>query len=498
MNRITVDAEAGTHTISRHIYGHFAEHLGRCIYGGFWVGEDSQIDNVRGIRSDVVDALKAIHIPNLRWPGGCFADEYHWKDGIGPRSERPSMINTHWGGVSENNSFGTHEFFDLCEQLGSEPYICGNVGSGTVHEMQQWVEYATSSGDSPMTQLRRKHGRDEPWAITFWGVGNESWGCGGSMKPAHYASEYRRYQTYLRNFGDNKLYKIACGANSDDYEWTEVLMQEVRERSGRYLMKGLSLHYYALGGPWPPAQPATGFDEEAWIAVLADAVKMDELLTEHISIMDRYDPEKNVDLIVDEWGTWYSVEPGTNPGFLYQQNTMRDAFVTALTLDIFNRHGARVKMANLAQTVNVLQAPILTEENGARLVLTPTYHVFGMYKAHQDATFLPLEIQVEAYELDGRTLPAVSGTASHGPDGAIQLTLSNIMPHRALELSCSFQGFSPQTVEGQILQAETMDAHNTFEAPMNIGPQPFNDIQLDREQLSLTLPAMSILTLTLT
>lgn len=497
MNHITVNADDGKHTISRHIYGHFAEHLGRCIYGGFWVGEDSDIAHTRGIRSDVVEALRAINIPNLRWPGGCFADEYHWRDGIGPRSERPSMINTHWGGVTENNHFGTHEFLDLCEQLGCEPYICGNVGSGTVLEMQRWVEYLTYDGDSPTTQLRRKHGRAEPWSIKFWGVGNESWGCGGSMHPAYYANEFRRFQTYLRDFGGNKLYKIACGANSDDYEWTEVLMQEVRDRSGRYPLNGLSLHHYALGSTWPPDRAATGFDEAAWIAVLADAARMDELLIRHISIMDSYDPENSVNLIVDEWGSWYRVETGTNPGFLYQQNTLRDAFVAALTLDIFNRHGERVKMANIAQTVNVLQAPILTEEGGERLVLTPTYHVFDMYKGHQDATLLPLKIQSETYSTADHALPSVSGTASRDAVGTVHLTLSNVMPHRSLELSCHLRGFSPKTVTGQILTAQAIDAHNSFETPTNVIPRPFEGVHLDEDRLSFTLPAMAIVALTL-
>ena len=338
MNHITINADQGKQTISRHIYGHFAEHLGRCIYDGVWVGEDSPIPNTRGMRNDIVEALRALNIPNLRWPGGCFADEYHWMDGIGPKDQRPTMVNTHWGGVTENNHFGTHEFLDLCDQLGCEPYICGNVGSGTVQEMQQWVEYISFDGISPMADLRRGNGRDEPWPLRYWGVGNENWGCGGSMTAEFYADQYRRYQTYVRNFGDEPIYKIACGAADDDYHWTETLMRMARGRGGRLLMDGLSLHYYTFGAQRRPHLSATEFRRSEWFEVLQAALKMGELVQRHSTIMDQYDPEKKVGLIVDEWGTWYEVEPGTNPRFLYQQNTLRDALVAAVTFDIFNQH----------------------------------------------------------------------------------------------------------------------------------------------------------------
>ena len=420
MNKLTINADLGDKTISRHIYGHFAEHLGHCIYGGLFVGKDSPIPNTNGMRNDVVAALRNLNIPNLRWPGGCFADEYHWMDGIGPKAQRPTMINTHWGGVTEDNSFGTHEFFELCEQLGCEPYICGNVGSGTVQEMQQWVEYITFDGISPMANLRRENGRSEPWRIKYWGVGNENWGCGGNMRPEYYADVYRQFQTYVRNFGDNQIFKIAGGANSFDYKWTETLMANTKGGHGRFLMHGLSLHYYTLGGEWPPHLPATGFGEAEWFAILRDAHRMDELLQRHATIMDRYDPDKEVGLIVDEWGTWYTAEPGSHPGFLYQQNSLRDALVAAIHFDIFHRHCDRVHMANIAQTVNVLQAMILTEEGSDRMVLTPTYHVFDMYKVHQNATLLPLTLESDNYAYGDATLPAISATASRDGNGRIQ------------------------------------------------------------------------------
>jgi alpha-N-arabinofuranosidase len=496
MNQLTINTDLGDQTINRHIYGHFAEHLGRCIYGGIYVGEDSDIPNTRGMRNDVVAALRQLNIPNLRWPGGCFADEYHWMDGIGPKAKRPKMVNTHWGGVTEDNSFGTHEFFELCEQLDCEPYICGNVGSGTVQEMQQWVEYITFDGISPMADLRRKNGRSEPWRIKYWGVGNENWGCGGNMRAEYYADVYRRFQTYVRNFGDNKIFKIAGGANSFDYNWTEVLMANTRGGHGRFMMNGLSLHYYSLGGNWPPSLPATGFAEEEWFNILRDARRMDELLQRHGTIMDQYDPEKEVGLIVDEWGTWYAVEPDTNPGFLYQQNSMRDALVAALHFDIFHSHCDRVHMANIAQTVNVLQAMVLTEEGSDRMLLTPTYHVFEMYKVHQDATLLPLNLESEAYTYDDASMPAISATASRDSAGHVHISLSNADPHTNHTVTCALRGIKAGKINGRILTAEAMDAHNTFDEPEVVQPVTFNGAHLNGEQLTIEMPAKSVVTLT--
>ncbi|RPI20327.1 MAG: alpha-N-arabinofuranosidase, partial [Acidobacteria bacterium] len=380
-NKVVINADQGKDRISRHVYGHFSEHLGSCIYGGIWVGEDSTIPNVRGIRKDVVEALRRIKVPNVRWPGGCFADTYHWKDGIGPREKRPTIVNVHWGGVTENNHFGTHEFMDFCDQVGTEPYFCGNVGSGTVQEMAEWVEYTTFDGKSPMADLRRTNGRDKPWKISLWGVGNEVWGCGGNMRPAYYADVYRQYRSYLRNYGSNRLFRVACGASDANYDWTEVLMREAGSH-----MDGLSLHFYTVLN-WRNKGSATDFDESGWFSILKKTLEMETLIERHSAVMDKYDPQKRVALAVDEWGTWYDVEPGTNPGFLYQQNTLRDALVAAINLNIFNNHCSRVRVANIAQMINVLQAVILTRDD--KLILTPTYHVFDLYKVHHDATLLP-------------------------------------------------------------------------------------------------------------
>ncbi|MFO0890055.1 MAG: alpha-N-arabinofuranosidase [Isosphaeraceae bacterium] len=487
-NRLVIHADQGKETINRNIYGHFSEHLGHCIYEGFYVGEKSAIPNTRGIRNDIVEALKKSKIPVLRWPGGCFADEYHWMDGIGPKEKRPTMINTHWGGVTEDNSFGTHEFMDLCAQLGCEPYICGNLGSGSVREMQQWVEYITSDGVSPMTDLRKKNGREQPWKLTYFGVGNENWGCGGTMTPEYYADQYRRYATYVRNFGGNRIFKVACGPNGADYKWTDVLMREAGRQMG-----GLALHYYC--GTGNRSRSATKFEEDDWFALLKKALRIEELVTKHTEIMDRHDPRKRVALIVDEWGAWHQVEPGTNPGFLYQQNTLRDALVAGVSLNIFNRHCDRVRMANIAQTVNVLQAMILTDK--ARMLLTPTFHVFEMFAVHQDATLLPTELTATAYRFDNEEIPGVSVSASRDKEGKIHVTLCNLNPSQAAELACEIKGAKASPASGRVLTAGTIQAHNTFDEPDRIKPAEFRDFRAEGDGFRVNLPSKSVVVLTL-
>jgi alpha-N-arabinofuranosidase len=479
--------------INRNIYGHFSEHLGRCIYEGIWVGENSPIPNTNGIRNDVTEALRKIKIPVLRWPGGCFADEYHWQDGIGPRENRKEMINTHWGGVVESNHFGTHEFLDLCAQLGCEPYINGNVGSGTVREMSEWVEYMTFGGVSPMSKQRERNGRKEPWKVTYFGIGNENWGCGGNMRPEYYADLFRQYQTYVRNYGENKIHRIACGPNVADYNWMEVLMRE----AAKY-MDSITLHHYTIAGPtWTEKGSATGFEESEWFTVMKSALRMEELITKHSVIMDKYDPDKRVGLIVDEWGTWHSVEPGTNPGFLYQQNTMRDALVAGLNFNIFHKHCERVRMANIAQTVNVLQAVILTE--GEKMLLTPTYHVFDLFKVHQDAELLDLTLDCGRYIYNGEEIPELSASASRDSEGKIHISLCNLNHAENSSVSLELRGMGGYSlnVSGTILTADAMDAHNTFDQPEAVKPQSFSGFALENERLSINLPRMSVVVLEL-
>jgi len=488
-NRLVIHADKPGAQISRNIYGQFSEHLGRCVYEGIWVGEDSPIPNTRGIRNDVVEALKKIHVPALRWPGGCFADEYHWKDGIGPREQRPAMINTHWGGVVENNHFGTHEFMDFCEQIGAAPYICGNVGSGTVQEMMEWVEYLTSDAHSPMANLRRQNGREQPWKVPYFAVGNESWGCGGNMTPEFYADNFRRYNTFVKDYPGNRIYRVAGGANVSDYNWTEVLMKQARSQ-----MNGLSLHYYTLPtGNWSHKGSATEFTETEWHKTLSAAAGMDVLVSRHSAIMDRYDPQKKIGLVVDEWGTWYDVEPGTNPGFLYQQNTLRDALVAGVTLNIFNQHCDRVKMANIAQMINVLQAMILTDKE--KMTVTPTYHVFEMYTMHHDATLLPSELQSEDYALGSEKIPAVSASASRDSAGKIHVSLCNLNPNRPVEVTCELQGARAQKLSGRVLTAAGMNAHNSFENPEAVKPAEFSDFKTSAGGFAVTLPAKSVVVL---
>ncbi len=487
--KVSILADEGQHTISKHIYGHFSEHLGRCIYGGIWVGEDSPIPNISGYRKDVFDALKNLNIPNLRWPGGCFADEYHWKDGIGPRQDRPEMINTHWGGVVEDNSFGTHEFLNFCKLLGTEPVICGNVGSGTIEEMSDWVEYINFDGKSPMADLRRANGKEDAWGIKYWGVGNESWGCGGNMTPEYYANEYRRYATYTRNYGDYRLYKIAGGANSWDLGWTEVLMKNIPHG----LMDGISLHYYTVPHTWNKKGPATGFDEEDYFITLKKAGEMEELIEQHSTIMDKYDKDKRIGLIVDEWGNWFDVEPGTNPGFLYQQNSLRDALTAGMTLNIFNNHADRVKMANIAQTVNVLQAIILTNESG--IVLTPTYHVFDLYRPHMDALLLPTYVKGPDYEYNGDYQRALSISASKGKDGEINITIVNLDPSSDVSADFNIVGIDENSVSGKYISSEKFNDYNSFENPEVVKIKELKDLKISKDRLNVILPAMSVVLL---
>lgn len=490
---LAINTDTSTsHQISRHIYGHFAEHLGRCIYDGFWVADTMKVPKKDRIRLDVVDALKRIKIPNLRWPGGCFADEYHWRDGIGPRAQRPKMVNTNWGGVTEDNSFGTHEFMELCELLNCEPYIAANVGSGTVEEMAKWVEYFNFNGVSPMANLRKQNGHAAPWKVSFWGVGNESWGCGGEMTPEFYADQYRRYATYARNYPGAPLKKIASGANTSDYRWTEVLMKNVGPR----LMWGLTLHYYTLpNNSWPPKGSATQFDEKEYFNTMKNCLRMEELVTKHSAIMDQYDSAKRVALLVDEWGIWTEVEPGTNPGFLYQQNSLRDALIAGTTLNIFNNHSDRVRGANLAQSINVLQSLILTR--GRQMVLTPTYHVFDLYKVHQDATYLPVQFTSPDYSIGDQKIPALNVSASRDSTGTIHITLVNLDPNKNLQLKATFATVPWQRVNGTMVTSAKVTDINTFEKPDNVRVQVFGGAKKQGNDLVVDLPAKAVVMLEL-
>ena len=476
-------------TINKNIYGHFAEHLGRCIYEGMWVGEESPIPNTRGIRNDILAALKNLNIPVLRWPGGCFADEYHWRDGIGPRDKRPRRINTTWGGVIETNAFGTHEFLDLCEMIGADAYVGGNVGSGTPQEMMEWVEYMTSGSNSALAVLRRQNGREKPWKIPYFGVGNESWGCGGNMRPEYYADEYRRFANFIKSYSGNRVQKIASGANEDDYNWTEVLMSKAAPT-----VQGFSLHFYTLPtGNWERKGSATRFGEDQWHSTLVRTLRMDELIQKHSAIMNKYDPQKRVGLIVDEWGTWYDSEQGKDLGMLFQQNSIRDAIVAGINLNIFNQHCDRVQMANLAQTINVLQAIILTDKE--RMILTPTYHVFEMYKVHQNGTLIPAEVTAPQYRFGEMSIPSLHASASRDKSGRFHVSIVNLDPNRDAKLTMKIAGAPAGNITGRVLTAPAMNTTSTFDNPGKVKPEQFTGFKIEGDRILLNLPSKSVVVL---
>jgi alpha-N-arabinofuranosidase len=477
--------------LDRHVFGQFAEHLGHGIYGGIWVGEGSPIPNTHGYRNDVLAALRELKVPVIRWPGGCFADEYNWREGIGPRDKRPVRVNTNWGGVEEPNAFGTHEYMDFTELVGADAYISGDIGSEPPRDMAEWVEYITSPTRSTLADERRANGRDRPWKLPYFGVGNEVWGCGGNMRAEYAADNYRRYQTFVKVPAGETLMKIASGPNVDDYAFTDTMM-----RIAAPLLGGLSLHYYTVPtGVWAHKGPATGFGEDQYISAVERGLRMDELLTRHSAIMDKYDPQRRVALVVDEWGVWTDVDAGTNPGFLRQQNSLRDALIAAATLDIFAGHAERVRMANIAQMVNVLQAMILTD--GAKMMLTPTYYVFDMYKGFQDATVLPLDIRSPVYRAAGVEVPAVKAAAVRGADKTVHISLVNFDPHHGATVTIGLAGLAPQAVTGRVLTGPAVDSVDTFAAPETVSPKPFTGARLSGEVLTVEAPAKSVVVLDL-
>lgn len=492
-NNIQIDVTKAKDTINKNIYGHFSEHLGRCIYDGFYVGDSNKtIPNKNGIRLDVIAALKKMKIPVLRWPGGCFADTYHWRDGVGSKSTRPSMLNVWWGNVREDNSFGTNEFLNMCEELGTEAYLSGNVGSGTPQELTDWVKYTTyPNGSGPMTDLRTANGRSTPWKVGFWGLGNEAWGCGGNMKAEYYANIYRQYATFMTNWNNSdKLYRIASGASDDDYHWTEVMMKELPAS----MFDALGLHHYSVID-WNKKGPATNFTEKEYFITMQRALLMEELVTKHSAIMDKYDPKKKKALAVDEWGGWYDVEPGTNPAFLFQQNTMRDAMIAGSNLNIFNNHADRVKMANLAQAINVLQAVILTDKE--KMILTPTYHVMEMYNVHQDALMLPLTVTSADYIFGKEKLKAVNASASRDKNGVTHISLVNIDPNKEHTITINIKGASYKSVTGRILKSARMQDYNSFDEPEKIKPTSYDGAKLAANKITLKIPATSVIVLEL-
>lgn len=498
---LTVDASKTGAKIDRNIFGQFAEHLGHGVYEGVWVGPDSPIPNTRGIRNDVVAALKAIKVPNVRWPGGCFADEYHWRKGIGAAGSRVVTLNPNWGGVIEPNTFGTHEFMDFMSQIGSEAYLSANVGSGTPQEAAEWLEYLTTAQPSTLGKERGANGHPAPYKVAYLGIGNESWDCGGNMTPDYYLSQLKAYSRFVRNFNPaqqtaNQMLKIAVGPGGIEPRWTawtETIMKAWQGHSWSWDIDGLSMHSYTVVR-WPPAYKSVGFGETEYSQILRSTLDMEKLVTTHSAIMDKYDPAKKIALVVDEWGAWYAPLPGSDPGFLVQQNSLRDAILASLNLNIFARHADRVRMANIAQMVNVLQAMIVTDKE--KMVLTPTYHVFRMYVPFQDATFVPVAFEAGTYTHGDVTLPRVDAIAAKDGAGVLWLAVTNIDPTRPVEVSARLVGITLKTVSGETLTAAAVDSVNSFEAPGTVAPQPVS-AKLVGDELTLTLEPKSVTVLSI-
>jgi alpha-N-arabinofuranosidase len=493
---LSVDVSKTGAKIDRNIFGQFTEHLGHGIYEGIWVGPDSTIPNTRGIRTDVVTALKALKVPNVRWPGGCFADEYHWHKGIGPADQRVVSLNPNWGGVTEPNTFGTREFMDFLDQIGAEAYISVNVGSGTPQEAAEWLEYMTAAAPTTLAKERAANGHPAPYKVALLGIGNESWDCGGNMTPDYYVSQMKIYSRFVRNFNPeqqdkHQMLKIAVGPGGGESrwtEWTEAVMKAYQQHTWSWDINGLSMHNYTVGH-WPPSYTSTGFGETEYSQILKFTLEMDGLISKHSAIMDKYDPQKKVALVVDEWGAWYAPSPGTNPGFLVQQNSLRDAILAALNLNIFARHADRVRGANIAQMINVLQSMIMTDKE--KMVLTPTYYVFKMYVPFQDATFVPVAFDAGTYTHGDISLPRVDAIAAKDKAGKLWLAITNLDPNQPVEIEASLTGITAKSAAGETLTTPKVDSVNTFDAPNTVVPKPVS-AKAQNGKLALKLEPKSV------
>ena len=491
---VTVDtAHPGT-KLDRHVFGQFAEDLGTGLYGGIWVGRGSAIPNTRGIRNDVVAALRELHVPDVRWPGGCYADEYHWQDGVGPVAKRRPQPNFNWGGVIESNEFGTDEFMDFVDQVGSEAYISVNVGSGTVQEAADWLQYMTADAATGWGKERAANGHAAPYKVAMLGLGNESWDCGGHMSAAEYGSELKRFAKFVHNWNEQQpMQKIAVGPGGEKTEYTDMVMKTWKENADwDWNIDGMSLHSYTVGH-WPPSWPATDFAESDYARVLKETLQMDPLIQSHSAIMDRYDPQKKISLVVDEWGAWYAPTKGSTPGFLQQQNSQRDAVLAALNLNIFSRHADRVRHTNIAQMINVLQAMILTD--GPRMTLTPTYHVFRMYVPFQDAAILPVSFSAGTYRVGEFELPRIDVIAAKTAQGKIAVAITNVDAGRPATVEVELKELSSGRAEGETLAAPKVDSINTFDNPKAVAPKAVT-AAIRKGRLTLTVPPASVTVVT--
>jgi len=494
--KVLVHADREVGVVRPEFHSHFAEHLGSCVYGGIWVGRNSPLPNVNGFRKAAVDYLKALGVPVLRWPGGCYADDYHWREGIGPH--RPKRVNIHWGNYTEDNSFGTHEFVAFCRLIGAEPYIAANVGTGSPREMRDWIEYCNFPGGSELSDERAANGSREPFGVRYWGVGNELWGCGGNMRPEQAADEFRRFASFARTFGDSRLYLVGCGPNGNDHRWTRGFMDTLA--GGRPMPDGYSMHYYENG-----SLPTEQFTAEAMYAQLNLFPRVEQAIIQQRDLLDTYDPARKIGLILDEWGVWDRIPASDEQkyGRLWQQSTMRSAVAAALGLNLFNRQADKLYMCNIAQMVNVLQSVLLTEgPESPKCVRTTTYYAFQLFQPHRGKTAV-------AVEADGNRLPdpaaAPAGRAapaSPPPDLSVSasrrgpaLVISFVNPRHDLdmEVDCTLRGIVGRTGHAQILHDSDLNAANGFDGPERIVPKP-HDVTVEAGRLRLGLPAMSVCT----
>lgn len=504
-----VRADAPGAVIERDLFGQFAEHLGTGIYGGVWVGPDSSIPNVRGIRSDVVAALRELRVPFVRWPGGCYAEEYHWRNGVGPVSARRRTLNYSWGNVVEPNTFGTHEFMDFIDQIGAEAYVNVNVATGSAEEAADWFEYMTSSQPTDLALARQANGRAAPWKIKYLGIGNESWACGGAMTAQAYIDRMKTFAQFTRNLNPDQngpvrfirspdaMRRIAVGPrDGDDAAWTEALMEAWSKRDkNSWGLEAIQLHHYTSGpaGVW--RDPGSGFSEHDYAITLKNTVAVDKAITDQSAIMDRYDPDRQVALSIDEFGIWLAGAPGTNGMFLQQENSLRDGIVASIYLNTFARHADRVRIAAIAQMVNVLQAMLLTD--GDRMVRTPTYWVYRMYRPFQNARVLPLEMDGGSWVSGDVSLKQVDGLAARAEDGSILVALTNFDPGKPFTVSARVTGERPGTVTGETLTGPAIDSVNSFASSDTVRPHPIT-ATVREGRLQVVLPPRSVTVLRLT
>ena len=508
--------------IAPEIYGHFTEHIGGVIYDGVWVGEKSKIRNVGGIRTELVERMNRIKVPILRWPGGCFADSYDWKDGIGPQAQRPRRTNfwevdpeaerLHETGaqIFEPNSFGTDEFARFCRLTNAQPYLAANLRSASALEFDHWVEYCNSpAGSTTLADMRKTNGSAAPYGVMYWGVGNESWGCGGSFAPEEYASEFRRYTNWIPKFGVD-LQLIGAGPNSNDRDWTHKFFEEVFTGAHAYhnpQFSGWSVHHYAsnlsrgkITNNFHEAHgKALDFDATDWYELMRETARVEEIMQDQWAIMGQFDPRHHVKLVVDEYGPWYHQGSEVDPTHLFgQQITVRDALATAMSLDIFNRHADKVSVATCAQLVNNLNALFLC--HGDKFLSTPNFYVFEMYAAHQGAQSLPVEFGAHSihYDRDGKDASfwGLGGSASL-KGKTVTLTMVNPSVKAPRETQIALRGGTAASATGTVLASDDMHAHNTFDRPDTVQSRPLT-VTAAGEILNVTLPAASVAKITVT